>query len=121
MFIQIAKNDGRNPLKNLILDAAMTISDHGNVFISKFITIFGLSSLGFTGATSIAGTELIQKAIPNAQDFAQACANTPSVAVYATSFGGIMLGLKYGAEIYFSWLERKKGKNEKPANKDDSL
>lgn len=104
---------------NVVLSVAKTISDNGNELASKWITISGYTGGGFTLAQSAASNGTIQKAVPIAQDFASACAESPTWLIYVPAVMAATLIFKHGADFYFRRMENKKIMNEDKTNKDN--
>ena len=80
------------------------ISDSGNLFISKFITYFGLTGIGVGTVQAAASSEIAQATIPN---LASVCTSTPSWVAIASAVGAICFAIKSIAETVFKYIEHK--------------
>tara|TARA_R110000850_G_scaffold115493_1_gene230917 strand:- start:682 stop:960 length:279 start_codon:yes stop_codon:yes gene_type:complete len=88
----------------MIKQAFVTISDNGNLFISKFINYFGLTGIGVGTVQAAASSELAQSISP---DLAAACTSTPSWVAIASAVGAICFAIKSIAETVFKYIEHK--------------
>lgn len=86
----------------------MIISDHGNVFISKFITYFGLSvGLGVGTAQAIASNV-------SHSELVQTCAEaSPGWLAYAPFIAAISLAIKHITDVVLRFKESKHNKLDK--------
>lgn len=75
----------------------MTISDHGNAVVSKFIQSFGLVSVGTGGGVSIAQKTGAIQSSPLSE-----------WALIISIVGGCLLIVKYAVDIYFSYKRNKR-------------
>lgn len=80
------------------------ISDHGNIFVSKFITYFGLTGIGIGTVQAAASSKIAQEVVPN---LASSCSNTPSWIAIASAIGALSFAVKNIAEIVFRYIEHK--------------
>ena len=88
----------------MIKEIFVMISDTGNVFISKFITYFGLTGIGVGTVQAAANSKIAQELAPN---LAEACSNTPSWIAIASAVGALSFAVKNIAEIVFRYIEHK--------------
>ena len=80
------------------------ISDNGNLFISKFITYFGLTGIGVGTVQAASNSKIAQELAPN---LAAVCSNTPSWIAIASAVGALSFAAKNIAEIIFRRIEHK--------------
>jgi hypothetical protein len=88
----------------MIKQIFVTISDHGNVFISKFITYFGLTGIGVGTVQTAASSQIVQEVAPM---LASACTTAPSWIAIASAIGALSFAVKNIAEIVFRYIEHK--------------
>lgn len=88
----------------MIKQMFIAISDHGNVFISKFITYFGLTGIGVGTVQSAASSQIVQEVAPS---LAAACTSAPSWIAVASAIGALSFAVKNIAEIVFRYIEHK--------------
>ena len=90
---------------SLVNDIFHAISDHGNAVLSKFVTYFGVVSIGSGGALGVAnGT-----ASKVAQD---QFLTLPDYAAIVSIIGGICLVIKNAVDIYYKIKEKRSEKEE---------
>ena len=76
------------------------ISDHGNAIASKFITYFGMASIGGGGALGVAN-DTAQKIVEQ-QSF-----GLPDWAAVVSIVGGLCLIIKNGVDTYYTIKDRR--------------
>ena len=82
----------------MIKQLFIMISDTGNVFVSKFITYYGLTGIGVGTVTAASNSKIVQELAPN---LAAVCSNTPSWIAIASAVGALSFAVKNIAEIGF--------------------
>ncbi|URC15397.1 hypothetical protein JLT2_29 [Paraglaciecola Antarctic JLT virus 2] len=88
----------------MIKEIFVMISDTGNVFISKFITYFGLTGIGVGTVQAAASSKIAQEIAPN---LAEVCSTAPSWIAIASAVGALSFAVKNIAEIVFRYIEHK--------------
>jgi energy-coupling factor transporter transmembrane protein EcfT len=88
----------------MIKQMFVMISDSGNLFISKFITYFGLTGIGVGTVQAAASSEIAQATMPT---LASVCTSTPSWVAIASGIGAICFAIQRIAETVFKYIEHK--------------